>query len=158
MILLVLVLSRYYAFDVVLLLSFAWHPYSGFWTLKLFIGAGTTVIITHLGDHALHVLGPTGTAGHIVDLQAQMGANLVCHQSLTDMVQLLYPGPDLALKCCIFVLLLLYILCDNFIFTRWFFIQPQINLMLFGMRWNGGGRMETADNPLFWTIFPRRVQ
>lgn len=57
-------------------------------------GAGTTGIITHLGGHALHVLGPTGTAGHIVNLQAQMGANLVCHQSLTDMVQLLYPAAD----------------------------------------------------------------
>jgi len=80
-------------------------------------GAGTAVAITCLGFRTLHVLRITGTTGQVVDLQAQMCANLRCHQSPMGMDQLLYPAPD--------------------------------NTMLFGMLWNEGGRMETADNAFF---------
>jgi len=57
-------------------------------------GAGTAVTNTPLGGHTLRVLRITGTTGQVVDLQAQMGANLRCHQSPMGMAQLLYPAPD----------------------------------------------------------------
>jgi len=57
-------------------------------------GAGTAVTNTPLWGHTLRVLRITGTTGQVVDLQAQMGANLRCHQSPMGMAQLLYPAPD----------------------------------------------------------------